>query len=184
MPPYTLNPQRRTTKHLRITITRDGIIKVSKPKHITIPQAEAFLLSKSDWINSTLEKIKLAQSIQSENPNHPQIKLTRKDYLRLKPLALKITTEKLKHYNQHYNLPYKNITIKNQKTRWGSCSHTGNLNFNYKIALLPEQLQDYIVVHELCHRGQFNHSHKFWDLVAETIPNHLELRRELRKIHL
>ena len=178
MPPYTLNPPRPTTKHLRITITRDGAIKVTKPRHITIPQMEAFLLSKSDWINFHIEKIK-SRPIQT-----PQIKLTRKDYLRLKPLALKLATSKLALYNQHYNLPYKNITIKNTKTRWGSCSHRGNLNFNYKIALLPDHLTNYIVVHELCHRGQFNHSQKFWDLVAETIPNHLELRRELRKMHL
>ncbi len=177
MPPYTLNT-RKNLKNLRITITRTGEIILSKPNRIPLLIAENFILSKSDWINSQLEKIKSAPQ------QTPHIKLTKKDYLRLKPLALKLTTEKLALYNRHYNLPYKNITIKNTKTRWGSCSHRGNLNFNYKIALIPEQLQNYIVVHELCHRGQFNHSQKFWDLVAETIPNHLELRRELRKIHL
>lgn len=177
--PYTLNPQRRTTKHLRITITREGLIKVSKPKHVTIPQVEAFLISKLDWINSTLKKIKSAPPTEPAPP-----KLTKKDYTRLKSTALTLVTEKVKHWNTHYNFPYKNITIKNTKTRWGSCSRTGNLNFNYKIALIPEPLADYIVVHELCHLGQFNHSQKFWNLVGETIPNYKELRTKLKKIHI
>ncbi len=185
MPPYTLNPPHHSTKHLRITITSTGTIKITKPRHITIAQMEAFIISKIDWINHTLSKIKSVLTEQAKNPSQlPAIKLTKKDYLRLKPIALEFATTRLAHFNLHYKLSYKNITIKNQKTRWGSCSHTGNLNFNYKIALLPEHLADYIVVHELCHLGQFNHSHKFWDLVAETIPDHLEVRRELRKIHL
>ncbi len=175
LPPYTLNPPRRTTKHLRITITRDGHIKVSKPNRVSISQMEKFILSKSDWINQTLEKIK----------SHPiQPKLTKKDFHIHKSNALAVIAERVKQYNQHYNFTYKNISIKNQKTRWGSCSHRGNLNFNYKIVLLPEKLLDYVVVHELCHLGQFNHSIKFWNLVAETIPDHKEIRGELSKIHL
>ncbi|MBC7981747.1 DUF45 domain-containing protein [Candidatus Parcubacteria bacterium] len=182
MPPYALTPARPNTKHLRITITSTGEVKVSKPRHITITQMEAFILSKSDWIHSTLEKIK---SAQSKNPSQPsKIKLTRKDYLRLKPLALELATKKLALYNQHYNLPYKNITIKNTKTRWGSASRRGNLNFNYKIALIPEHLADYIIVHELCHLGQFNHSSKFWNLVAETITDYKARVRELKHLHI
>ncbi len=182
MPPYTLNPPRRTTKHIRITITRDGTIKISKPRHVTIPQVEAFILSKADWINHHLDRIKNSPTRNATEPQQP--KLTRRDYLRLKPIAHDLVTNKLALYNQHYHFPYKNISIKNTKTRWGSCSRSRNLNFNYKIALIPEQLQDYIVVHELCHLGQFNHSQKFWDLVAETIPNHIELRKQLKSLHL
>lgn len=182
MLPYTLNPQRKTTKNLRITINREGLIKVTKPRHVTIKQMEDFLLSKSDWINQTLEKIKTAQD---KNPNLPPIiRLTKKDFLRLKPIALQIATTRLILFNQYYKLTYKNITIKNQKTRWGSCSHTGNLNFNYKLAIIPTHLADYIIVHELCHLGQFNHSYKFWDLVKETIPNYKMCINELKKINL
>ena len=183
MPPYSLTPQRRTTKHLRITITQGGDIKVSKPRHVTILQAEAFLLSKSAWIHHTLEKIKSAQA-QNPTQNLSQSKLTKKDFIRLKETALQLATTKLALYNKHYNLIYKNITIKNTKTRWGSCSRRGNLNFNYKIVLIPEHLADYIVVHELCHLGQFNHSYKFWALVKETIPDYKDRVRELKKIHL
>ena len=74
------------------------------------------------------------------------------------------------------------VAIRNQRSRWGSCSKQGNLNFNYKIALLPDALADYIVVHELCHLGEFNHSQAFWDLVAVAVPDHRERRAELRQI--
>lgn len=186
MPPYTLNPTRRTTKHIRITLTRDGLIKVSKPRHVNIAQVEAFILSKSTWINHHLNKIKSAQSEQSQNSNqqHPLKKLTRRDYLLHKNTALHLVTKKLIIYNKHYNFTYKNISIKNTKTRWGSCSRRGNLNFNYKIALIPEHLADYIIVHELCHLGQFNHSQKFWNLIEETIPDYKERVRELKGIHV
>lgn len=174
MPPYTLTPPRRTTKNIRITITREGLIRVSKPRHITIAQVEAFILSKSDWINHHLSRIKST----SKEGGLP--KLTRKDYLIHKAAALDLATKKLAFYNLHYKLTYKNISIKNTKTRWGSCSRRGNINLNYKIALIPEHLADYIIVHELCHLGQFNHSEKFWNLVGETIPDYRDRVRELK----
>jgi predicted metal-dependent hydrolase len=71
-----------------------------------------------------------------------------------------------------------------QRSRWGSCSRKGNLNFNYKLIQLPQELADYIVVHELCHLKQFNHSHAFWNLIAETIPNHIELRKILKNQYI
>jgi predicted metal-dependent hydrolase len=183
MPPYTLNPHNSRTKHIRITLTHDGHIKVSKPRHVTIAQVKAFILSKSDWINHHLNKIKSTQSEESQNSNQqPLKKLTRRDYLLHKTTALQLAKTKLAIYNKHYNLTYKNISIKNTKTRWGSCSRRGNLNFNYKIALIPEHLADYIIVHELCHLEQFNHSQKFWDLVAETIPDYKKRVRELKGV--
>jgi len=87
----------------------------------------------------------------------------------------------VEYFNAMYGLRCNRITIRNQKTRWGSCSRKGNLNFNYKIALLPQRLADYIIVHELCHLGEFNHSRKFWALVAQTMPDHVDLRKELKK---
>jgi predicted metal-dependent hydrolase len=83
-----------------------------------------------------------------------------------------------------YGFAWKRIAIKNQKTRWGSCSKSGNLNFNFKIALLPDRAAEYVVVHELCHLAQMNHSKKFWDLVAQTIPEHRKIRQQLKIISL
>lgn len=108
-------------------------------------------------------------------------RLTKKYYLAHKDRALSLVKNRIAHFNQFYNFKFNKINIKNQKTRWGSCSRKGNLNFNYRLALISEKLADYIIVHELCHLGQFNHSKKFWDLVAQTMPDYTEARRELKK---
>lgn len=94
--------------------------------------------------------------------------------------ARMLVHSRLEYFNQFYNFKYGTVRIKAQTTRWGSCSSKGNLNFNYKIALLPPHLSDYVVVHELCHLGEFNHSQDFWDLVGKTFPNYWELRAELK----
>ncbi len=88
--------------------------------------------------------------------------------------------KKLLEWNEYYKLPYKKVAIRNSRSRWGSCSVNKNLNFNYKIVFLTEELQDYLIVHELCHLKEFNHGEGFWSLVAETIPEHKRLRNELR----
>jgi predicted metal-dependent hydrolase len=103
-------------------------------------------------------------------------------YEKYKEDARKLVQERLVHYNKHYNFKIGRISIRDQKTRWGSCSSKGNLNFNYKIVFLPIELVDHIVVHELCHLKEFNHSKNFWDLVAEQHPEHLKSRAELTKI--
>lgn len=104
-----------------------------------------------------------------------------KKYKENKDKALSIVKDRIEYFNTIYNFKWNRIVIRNQKTRWGSCSRKGNLNFNYKIALLPPESADYIIVHELCHLGEFNHSQKFWDLVAKTIPDYLVIRKDLRK---
>ena len=113
---------------------------------------------------------------------HRKKKGTSKNYLKYKETAREIATSRLEYFNNFYGFKYNRIAIRDQKTRWGSCSKKGNLNFNYKIALISEKARDYIIVHELCHLGEFNHSRNFWNLVAKTVPNYLEIRRSLRKI--
>ncbi len=108
-------------------------------------------------------------------------KKNRIEYLKYKEVARELVRKKVEEFAGVYGFKFGKISVRNQRTRWGSCSRKGNLNFNYKIALLPARLADYIVVHELCHLGEFNHSQKFWDLVAKTMPDYLALRAELRK---
>src|SRR3989344_7375520 len=104
-----------------------------------------------------------------------------RSYRKHKETARMVIAQKIKKYNEVYQYRLARISIRNQKTRWGSCSKSGNLNFNYKILFLEEQLADYIVVHELCHLQELNHSQKFWNLVAQVFPNHKQLRGELRR---
>lgn len=107
---------------------------------------------------------------------------SRKDYSKHKELSRALVHERITHYNAFYQFAVGRVFIKNHKSRWGSCSKLGNLNFNYKLVHLPPQLADYIIVHELCHLAHFNHSTKFWALVARTTPNHLQLRHQLRAL--
>jgi predicted metal-dependent hydrolase len=107
-----------------------------------------------------------------------------KKYLEQKEDARKLVLERLEYWNKHYNFKYGRVSIRNQRSRWGSCSSKGNLNFNFRIITLPPHLVDYLIVHELCHLGQMNHSQRFWDLVGETLPNYLELMLELRKVRM
>lgn len=102
-------------------------------------------------------------------------------YLETKEQARVLIEQKIALYNLHYGHRVGKVSVRDQRTRWGSCSKKGNLSFNYRIAHIPEHLADYIVVHELCHLAQFNHSAQFWSLVAETIPDHRTRRLELRK---
>lgn len=88
----------------------------------------------------------------------------------------------MQYYGPHYGISVGKIAIRNQRSRWGSCSRKGNLNFNYKLVFLTPAQQDYVIVHEICHIKEFNHAQAFWDLVAETIPEWKKLRAELRKV--
>jgi len=88
---------------------------------------------------------------------------------------------RISYFNKFYNFKINRIAIKNTKTRWGSCSSKGNLNFNYKIIYLKPELADYLIVHELCHLGELNHSRRFWALVSKTIPDYAKINEDLRK---
>jgi len=102
-------------------------------------------------------------------------------YLTHKRAATRHIKELVLVCNRHYAFPFKTITVRNQKTCWGSCSSGGTLSFNYQIAFLPEHLAEYVVAHELCHLKELNHSRAFWQLVAETVPDWKKLRRDLKK---
>jgi predicted metal-dependent hydrolase len=174
MPPYTLKTSARA-KHIRITIKRDGTVIVTKPVRASVALVERFVASKADWITAKVKEM---------TKNGIVITHTKREIQDLKQKALLMAEEKVGFFNRFYNFTYNHIRIKNQKTRWGSCSKRGNLNFNYKLAILPEELADYLVVHEVCHLGEFNHSKKFWDLVEKTIPDYKVLRQRLQKIAL
>jgi predicted metal-dependent hydrolase len=97
--------------------------------------------------------------------------------------AEEVIHDRLMFFNEHYGLKYNRVTFRNQKTRWGSCSSAKNLNFNWRLIMAPIEIIDYVVVHELCHLKYMNHSAAYWNLVAQTIPNHKELRKWLRENH-
>jgi hypothetical protein len=159
---------------MRLTIKNDASLVVSVPWRLSEEIAMKFVREKADWI---LKKIDHFKNKESSLPP-----ATRKDYLKHKELAREIAKKKLEYFNQFYGFSVGKISIRNQKTRWGSCSKDGNLSFSYRIIYLPEKLSDYIVVHELCHIGQFNHSKNFWALVEKMVPEYKKIRKEIKKM--
>jgi len=135
---------------------------------------EQFLLENAHWV---LEKLEQFRTAYVDLPRY-----TTKDYQQNKQRALQFVRQKVQEFNRWYGYKVNNISVKNQKTRWGSCSGKGNLNFNYKILFLPEDVASYIIVHELCHLREFNHSRKFWELVALSFPDYLEIRKDIKKL--
>jgi predicted metal-dependent hydrolase len=164
---------------MRITIYPTGKIKVTAPPLLPEFLIKNFVSKKADWIMGKLEHFK-------SHPVSPERlllnSLKRKDYLEQKGKALGLVKERLQHFNQYYGLVYHNVTIRNQKSRWGSCSRRGNLSFNFKILFLKPEVRDYIVVHELCHLKEMNHAKNFWNLVGEQVPDYKELRKKLKGI--
>lgn len=92
-----------------------------------------------------------------------------------------VVAERLAHWNTHYGFTWTRVAIKEQKTRWGSCSRQGALNFNWRLLLAPLPVLDYVVIHELCHLKEPNHGSRFWALVAQTCPDYRERRGWLRQ---
>ena len=120
--------------------------------------------------------------VKGRRPRRPFTLVQKKHYAEHKEAARALCHSRLEHFNQFYNLTYHRVAVRNTRTRWGSCSSKRNLNFNYRILFLPPELQDYLIVHELCHLQEMNHARQFWILVAEQIPDYKIRVKELREI--
>lgn len=173
--PYTLK-RYKTSKTLRLKIKTDGTVLITAPYKLSQKYIDAFVEEKSEWIQ---EKINTCTSLPQ-----PHIKTCKNDYKKYKEGARTIVLKHIEKINTYYKFSFRRIAIKNQKTRWGSCSSKKNLNFNYKIVFLPEKLAEYIVAHELCHLQEMNHGEKFWELVARTIPEYKNIQTELQKFKI
>ncbi len=170
--PYTL---RNTARKMRVSIRIDsaGTLVVSKSRWISVRQAERVVERNLVWIETKMKEM-------NARPKKLLEHYSRADFLAYRETARKLVSERLKYFNQTYRFDIGRISIRNQKSRWGSCSMLGNVNFNYKLALLPPALSDYVIVHELCHIGEMNHGPKFWALVARAIPDWVDRRRALK----
>jgi predicted metal-dependent hydrolase len=109
---------------------------------------------------------------------------TKNHFYHHKTASAKVIKERVEFFAGLYGVKIKRIAVRNQRTRWGSCSKLGNLNFNYKIIFLPQRHMDYVIVHEICHLIEFNHSNRFWLQVARVFPDFMSLRGQLRKVNL
>ena len=129
-----------------------------------------FVESKAGWIEKHLPN-RTAQN---------QKKLTEHELKALREKARVLLTERVQYYAPIIGVNYNQIVIRAQHTRWGSCSSKGNLNFNCLLALVPPEVLDYVVVHELCHRKELNHSERFWIEVAKILPDYRQQKKWLK----
>ena len=180
MNPYTYKKSKRA-RNIRITVRRSGEVVVTIPRLVPHFVVERFVKSKQEWIEKKVAEF--AAKREKINPDAGKYGTgTRKEFLAHKEAALALVREKVLHFASLYDVAPLSIRIRNQKSRWGSCSHHGSLSFNYRIVFLPPELQDYLVVHEICHMREFNHSKAFWDLVGEQIGDYKVLRKRLKGI--
>lgn len=168
---YVLNISARA-RSIRLSVYCGGKFVVTVPRQYSQPLVDAFIMEKASWVLRKMDELKRCTSYQLEQKIPGGL-------AQHGARALARAQAKVLYFNQFYGFSYNRIAVKDQKSRWGSCSVQRNLNFNYRLLFLPEGLFDYVVVHELCHLVFFNHSPAFWHLVEKTIPDYDERRRRL-----
>jgi len=167
--------RRKYAKYIRLSMEPDGALVLTASKTYPLFLIRRFLVSREAWVLKHLLDIKKQPSIFT-------IKHTKTEIDKYKKQTRKLVIERLEYFNKFYKLKYNRIAIRNQKSRWGSCSAKKNLNFNYRLCLLKPELSDCVIVHELCHLQEMNHSSRFWFLVAKTIPDYKIRERKLKAI--
>jgi predicted metal-dependent hydrolase len=158
-------------------VYRDGAVVLTVPHTLSALEVERFVESKSHWVSRTVDRVSRQPSYECIDAQKAYISLYRKQ-------TASFVTRQLTYWNSLYGFSWSAISVRKQKSRWGSCSRSGRLSFNYKISLLPVDLADYIIVHELCHLREFNHKKTFWALVERAIPDYKERRARLNRIQI
>ena len=155
---------------------RDGRPIVRAPLRASNREINIFLQKNEEWIRRHLAK---AQARAQEMAAQP--KLTEEEKRALADEARRVIPERAAYYAPLIGVTYGKITIRGQHTRWGSCSAKGNLNFNYLLMLTPPEVLDSVVVHELCHRKEMNHSDRFYREVLRVFPEYKKWNRWLKE---
>lgn len=163
---------RSARKTMAVQVKRDGTVTVRCPMRIPDETAAAFVRDHADWIEE--------KAMEARKRQENRLVLTEAQIRRYREEARQLLERKTAFWAEKMAVTYGRIAIRQQATRWGSCSARGNLNFNWTIVLLPEPLQDYLVVHELAHRREMNHSPRFWKVVEEQLPDYSLRQKQLR----
>ena len=158
---------RSMRKTLEVEVSSDGRIIVRSPARLSEAEIEDFILSKAD----RLEKYLRVSAVRREKLSSLK-PFTAEEINEMADRALKIIPERVRYYAPLIGVTYGKITIRNQKTRWGSCSAKGNLSFNCLLTAMPPEVLDSVVVHELCHLKQMNHSKAFYSEVYRVFPEY------------
>ena len=169
---------RSNRKTVAIQVNSDLSVTVRVPRRATKGDIERILKEKEAWILKHMEQI---AKRKAEYEAMDVDRLTNAEVQELVDKAVKYIPERVAHFAKLIDVDYGRITIRNQKTRWGSCSSKGNLNFNCLLMLAPPEIIDYVVVHELCHRKEMNHSKDFWNEVEKILPDYKDSVKWLKE---
>ena len=167
---------RSDRKTVGIRVDEDGRVIVRAPYAMSDREIESVVRENNDWIARHQEMMKERWESAAEVP-----RLDMDEIKELAKRALEYIPGRVRYFAPIVGVDYGRITIRNQRTRWGSCSAKGNLNFNCLLMMMPPEIIDYVVVHELAHRREMNHSKAFWNIVESVLPDYEERRRWLRE---
>lgn len=173
--PYEIIRSKRKT--YGINVAPGGEVTVRIPLRGSERFAVSMVESKKNWIAASVMKMKAVEPVRLRKEKTPSEKRLEAIY---REAAKEYFPKRVSYFAHILGIGYGKISIRDQKTRWGSCSSEGNLSFNWRLILAPPNVLDYVVVHELCHRKEMNHSHEFWALVEAVMPNYKEYRKWLR----
>ena len=171
---------RSKRKSIAIQVRPDGRIVVRAPLRMPARQIDRFVRDNAEWIDRHIRKARQKRELEAAHPVTP---LTAEQLDTLKKRARAAFPDRVAHYAPlvgSKGVTYGRISIRSQRTRWGSCSAEGNLNFNCLLLLAPPQVLDYVVVHELCHRLHMNHSADFWADVEQVMPDYRQRKKWLK----
>lgn len=159
---------RSSRKTLAVQIRADGTVIARAPLRMPKDRILYFLSEKASWIRMQQGRMQERENMRQQ----ARIHLDAAQEKELRERAKSVLAQRTAYFARQVGVTYGRITVRDQKTRWGSCSQTGNLNFNFRLILAPLEVLDYVVVHELCHRRQMNHSAQFWQEVAQVLPDY------------
>ncbi len=159
---------RSSRKTLAVQIRADGTVIARAPLRMPKDRILCFLSEKASWIRMQQGRMQERENMRQQ----ARIHLDAAQEKELRERAKSVLAQRTAYFARQIGVTYGRITVRDQKTRWGSCSQTGNLNFNFRLILAPSEVLDYVVVHELCHRRQMNHSTQFWQEVAQVLPDY------------
>ena len=166
---------RSKRRSLGLEVNPEGII-IRAPLNASNADIDMFIAKHKGWIEKHLKKVAEKQKeLEQLEP------LTMEDIRVLADKALKVIPERVRYYAPKVGVTYGRITIRNQRSRWGSCSAKGNLNFNCLLMLTPPEVLDSVVVHELCHRREMNHSDRFYAEVLRVFPDYWKWDKWLKE---
>lgn len=159
---------RSSRKTLAVQIRADGTVIARAPLRMPKDRILCFLSEKASWIRMQQGRMQEREKMRQQ----ARIHLDAAQEKELRERAKSVLAQRTAYFARQIGVTYGRITVRDQKTRWGSCSQTENLNFNFRLILAPLEVLDYVVVHELCHRRQMNHSTQFWQEVAQVLPDY------------